>query len=80
MYRRTPRDELTVHAIQITVNGKKREFVGRPSAPEMLAHLGINPALVAVAVNGVVVRRADLPDTVLADGDRVEIVRAVGGG
>lgn len=64
----------------MTVNGEAREFEGRPSAPELLDRLGINPGLVAVAVNGVVVRRADLATTVLSDGDEVEIVRAVGGG
>jgi sulfur carrier protein len=67
-------------SIRVTVNGEAREFEGRPSAPELLDRLGINPGLVAVAVNGVVVRRADLATTVLSDGDEVEIVRAVGGG
>ena len=67
-------------SIRVTVNGEDREFEGRPSAPELLDLLGINLGLVAVAVNGVVVRRVDLDATVLSDGDVVEIVRAVGGG
>ena len=66
--------------ITITVNGESRELEGRPTAPELLVLLGIKASLVAVAVNGVVVRRADLDATILSDGDAVEIVRAVGGG
>jgi thiamine biosynthesis protein ThiS len=33
-----------------------------------------------VAVNGEVLRREEFPATQLSDGDRVEIVRPVGGG
>ena len=66
--------------ITITVNGETRELAGRPTAPELLLLLDIKASLVAVAVNGVVVRRADLDATILSDGDAVEIVRAVGGG
>ena len=71
---------MMVATIKIRVNGEFRELEGNPSALEMLALLGINEQLVAVAVNGVVARRVDLADTVLSDGDEVEIVRAVGGG
>ncbi len=66
--------------ITITVNGESRELEDRASAPELLVLLGIKASLVAVAVNGVVVRRADLESTIISDGDAVEIVRAVGGG
>lgn len=46
----------------------------------LLTALGVSPRLVAVAVNGEVVRRSDWPVTLVRDGDTVEIVRAVGGG
>jgi thiamine biosynthesis protein ThiS len=71
---------LSAQTIKVTVNGEAREFKGNPTAPELLDLLGINPGLVAVAVNGVVVRKADLDATVISDGDVIEIVRAVGGG
>lgn len=66
--------------ITITVNGESRDLEGRPTAPELLVLLGIKASLVAVAVNGIVVRRADLESTIISHGDAVEIVRAVGGG
>jgi thiamine-phosphate pyrophosphorylase len=76
----SPGGPLSAGSIEVTVNGEARLFEGRPSAPELLELLGINPGLVAVAVNGVVVRKADLAATVISDGDVIEIVRAVGGG
>ena len=66
--------------IGLRVNGEPRELEGRCSATDLLDLLGIEPRLVAVAINGVVVRRSDLQATILSSGDEVEIVRAVGGG
>lgn len=42
--------------------------------------LGLVPDQVAVEHNLKIVRRGNWPDTVLASGDRVEIVHFVGGG
>lgn len=39
-----------------------------------------SPQGIAIAVNGTVVRRRDWAGTALAEGDRVEIVRAMQGG
>ena len=66
--------------IGLRINGEPRELKGRCSATDLLDLLGIEHRLVAVAINGVVVRRADLRSTFVSDGDDVEIVRAVGGG
>ena len=66
--------------IGLRVNGEPRELEGRCSAADLLDLLDIEPRLVAVAINGVVVRRSDLQATILSSGDEVEIVRAVGGG
>jgi thiamine biosynthesis protein ThiS len=46
----------------------------------LIEQLALTPERVAVELNRDVVRRADWPDTRLADGDRVEIVHFVGGG
>ena len=67
-------------AIKVIVNGEVRQLTGRPVAPELLTQLGINQKLVAVAINGTVIRRSELSRTLLSEGDEVEIVRAVGGG
>ena len=45
-----------------------------------LESIGVNIRLIAVAVNGTVLRREELPSIILTEGDEVEVVRAVGGG
>lgn len=64
----------------ITLNGKPHPLEGRTSVTALLVSLEINPKRVAVAVNGEVVPRDTWAATRVADGDAVEIVRAVGGG
>ena len=66
--------------ITVTVNGKPRELERPLSVDAMLAALDINPAQVAVALNGEVVPRSERARVEIVDGDTVEIVRAVGGG
>ncbi len=65
----------------IRVNGK-HETLAWGSVAELLAGRGVEPKGrgVAVAVNGQVVPRGLWPDTRLAPGDTVEIVRAMKGG
>lgn len=66
--------------IAVTVNGKPRELDGPLPIKSLLGSLDINPRQVAVALNGEVVPRDTWDATVIGEGDRVEIVRAVGGG
>jgi len=66
--------------VKITLNGKPRSLDGEQNVTQLLAALDVKPEQVAVAVNGEVVRRRDWPESVVRDGDVVEIVRAVGGG
>jgi thiamine biosynthesis protein ThiS len=42
--------------------------------------LSLAPARIAVELNGEVVRRNKWPETVLSEGDRLEVVHFVGGG
>ena len=64
----------------IAVNGKPRELAGPLSVTALVETLDINPKQVAVALNGEVVPRDEWRRATVAEGDRVEIVRAVGGG
>lgn len=64
----------------ITLNGKPHDLDAARNVVDLLATLNVKPEQVAVAINGEVVRRRDWPQTNVADGDTVEIVRAVGGG
>jgi thiamine biosynthesis protein ThiS len=66
--------------IELTVNGKIRTLEQPLSVSEYLARLGINAQIVAVEVNGEILRRERFTETRLNRGDVVEIVRMVGGG
>lgn len=66
--------------IELTVNGKPRELENEMGLVDFLDTLGINKNAIAVAHNGVVLRKDELPDVTIVGGDTLEIVRAVGGG
>lgn len=66
--------------MNITVNGKARRLEGNPSVGDYLRRLGINPLAVAVERNGQIVKRDQFDATPIAEGDRLEIVRMMGGG
>jgi len=66
--------------ISLTINGKKVELEGPTPLTEYLADRGLAGRRIAVAVNGVVVRSEQHASVTLGEGDRVEIVRPVGGG
>lgn len=63
----------------LTVNGSRENLEARTVA-ELVEGRALNAAGVAVAINGRVVPRAAWPTTPLAEGDTVEIVRAMQGG
>jgi sulfur carrier protein len=64
----------------ITVNGRETEIAAGLSITEFLAARGYDARRVAVGLNGAVVPKAVHGDTVLRDGDDVEIVNFVSGG
>ena len=64
----------------ITVNGKRMDVDDAISIDGLLAQLGVPREFTAVAVNRDVARRDDFATRRLAPGDRVEIVRPMGGG
>jgi thiamine biosynthesis protein ThiS len=67
-------------AIPVSVNGEERTVATGCSLVELLGILGLDPRAVAVERNLEIVPRAELPNVVLAAGDRLEIVRFVQGG
>ncbi len=66
--------------ITISLNGKPRQLERAATVAALLQVLDINPQRVAVALNGEVVPRDRWAEATIADGDTVEVVRAVGGG
>ncbi|MGH8600012.1 MAG: sulfur carrier protein ThiS [Burkholderiales bacterium] len=65
--------------MSVTVNGESRRLSAM-SCSELIASLDIAGKRVALERNGEIVPRSRLGDEMLADGDRIEIVVAVGGG
>ena len=66
--------------LRLTVNGKEREVEAPLTVAGFLESLGYEGRYVAVAWNGEVLDRATFGAVALSDGDRLEIVRPVGGG
>ena len=66
--------------MQITINGQKKEFGKEITVLEILEVLNIDPRKVAVEHNLHLIRRETHGQTVLNDGDELEIINFVGGG
>ncbi len=66
--------------MRITVNGEEREVPERTSTAALLHLLDLSGQRVAVEVNLEIVPRSTYDAHLLQHGDRVEIVRAIGGG
>ncbi len=64
----------------VTVNGKELDLERETPLLDYLKSLGLNMKLVAVAHNGTVLRKDELPGVTVRNGDSLEIVHAVGGG
>lgn len=66
--------------MQIVLNGESRRLEGEATVAALLEQLQLNGRRLAVEVNEEVVPRSEYAKVPLREGDRVEIVRAIGGG
>jgi thiamine biosynthesis protein ThiS len=64
----------------VKLNGAAREVLERSTLDDLVAELSLTPARIAVELNQLVVRRDKWRETILSEGDRIEIVHFVGGG
>jgi sulfur carrier protein len=79
--RREPRPLTEVlQVIEVNVNGAAQRFEPDTKVSALLERLQLAGKRVAVERNGEIVPRSRFAQTALADGDRLEIVVAVGGG
>ena len=67
-------------SLRITLNGEPYELDEPLSVADLLARLAIDPRRVAVEHNLSILKRTLFADTLVHDGDRIEIVNFVGGG
>lgn len=70
----------TTTLISVTINGESRAFDRAPTCAELLSVLQLAGKRIAIERNGDIVPRSQFDACVLQDGDRLEIVAAVGGG
>lgn len=66
--------------MRVVVNGEAMEVPEGVSVDGLLEHLKVKREYTAVALNREIMPKAQYADTHLKDGDKVEIVRPMGGG
>ncbi len=65
--------------MKVKINGENRE-VTATTVFDLLEELGLHPKGTVVELNRTIVDRDAFPETPLAEGDVLELVRLVGGG
>lgn len=63
----------------VKINGEMTDAAGAV-LEDILVEKGFNMKFIAVEINEHIVKKADYPETVLHDGDTVEVVSFVSGG
>ncbi|MCE8004970.1 sulfur carrier protein ThiS [Billgrantia ethanolica] len=66
--------------MQIQLNGEPRDLAPDLTVAQLVDDLGLSGRRIAVERNEEIVPKSEHGATRLADGDRIEIVHAIGGG
>jgi sulfur carrier protein len=66
--------------MNIVVNGQSHQVPDGATVAELLERLKFPPRGIAVELNLSIVPRPQIPERLLAEGDRLEVVSLVGGG
>lgn len=66
--------------ITLQINGEARQFKEGISVAELIAEMSLTGKRIALERNGEIVPRSSFSSQSLANGDKLEIVVAVGGG
>jgi thiamine biosynthesis protein ThiS len=66
--------------IALQVNGRREACEEGTTVADLLERLQLDPRRVAVEKNETLVPKSAFAETILAEGDRIEIVEFVGGG
>jgi len=66
--------------MEITLNGEKKTLERQMTVDELLAKLGIDPETVVIERNLDILIRKDHGQTMIEEGDSIEIIRMVDGG
>ncbi len=71
---------MTAETVEIVVNGEPRRVAAGSTLADLIRELGLTDARIAVELNQRIVPHGHYQEQTLAPGDRVEVVRAIGGG
>jgi sulfur carrier protein len=66
--------------MKIVLNGREQDVASNATLADLVAAAGLAEKRVAIEINREFVPRSDYPSRVLAAGDRIEVVHAIGGG
>ena len=69
--------------MKLRINGENKTieiFNNKFSLDDLISHLGYQPQLVVVELNGAIINSQDWINTIIKDGDCLEVVTIVGGG
>tara|TARA_Y100000590_G_scaffold267943_1_gene300899 strand:- start:1265 stop:1468 length:204 start_codon:yes stop_codon:yes gene_type:complete len=66
--------------INIKINGQDNAVQEGSFISDYLNQIQVDIKFIAIAHNGAIIEKDDYPKTILNEGDRLEIVRPVGGG
>jgi len=64
----------------LIVNGKELEIANNASANDLINQLGYQDQRIALEVNESIIPKSEQAEFALNDGDKIEIIKAVGGG
>ena len=65
--------------IQVSINAEAKKIPENLNIPQLLNFLELKDDLLVVELNEEVVMRADWEATIVGEGDKLEIVKAIGG-
>ncbi len=64
----------------ISINGKKKEVPENFSVENIIEILTLDKDLIAIEVNGEIVKKINYKNHILKEGDEIEILTLIGGG
>ena len=64
----------------ISINGEPRQIQRAQNVAELIEEIALPASAILVEHNGQALRREEWPARLLAEGDRIELVRIVAGG
>ncbi len=66
--------------MQVQINGQSSKLSSRATALELIQQLGYENQRIALEVNEAIIPKSKHAEHQLKDGDKIEIIKAVGGG